>query len=50
MSFGTMLALLGFGYILLGRPNYMRELAIAAVVAVLGSLAYWLRETQGKAR
>ena len=36
-------ALAGFGYILLGRPNYQRELAIAGVVALLGCAAYGLR-------
>jgi APA family basic amino acid/polyamine antiporter len=33
-------ALLGFGYILVGRPNYQRELAFAAAVALLGCAAY----------
>jgi APA family basic amino acid/polyamine antiporter len=36
-------ALLGFGYILVGRPNYQRELAFAAAVALLGCAAYGLR-------
>jgi amino acid transporter len=37
------LALIGFSYILLGRPNFERELALAAVVVVLGAAAYVLR-------
>ena len=42
-------ALVGFVFILVGRPNYQRELAIAAGVAVAGSAAYWVRERARKA-
>ncbi len=37
-------ALVGFGYILLGRPNFERELIMAAGVVVLGAAAYAVRE------
>ena len=36
-------ALAGFVYILVGRPNFQREIGIAAVVALAGSAAYFLR-------
>jgi amino acid transporter len=36
--------LVGFTYILFGRSRFGRELMLAAVVAVAGSLAYWLRK------
>ena len=39
-----LVALAGFTYILLGRPNYHRELAMAAGVVVLGATAYFIRE------
>ena len=39
-----LLALAGFTYILLGRPNFQRELVLAAVVVALGAAAYLLRE------
>ena len=39
-----LLALIGFTYILLGRPNYQRELAMAVVVVALGAAAFFLRE------
>ena len=38
------LALVGFTYILLGRPNYQRELSMAVVVVALGAAAFFLRE------
>jgi amino acid transporter len=38
-----LIALGGFLYILLGRPNYQRQLAVAGVVVVLGGIAYALR-------
>jgi amino acid transporter len=38
-----LLALAGFTFILLGRANYQRQLALAAVVVILGALAYALR-------
>jgi len=38
------LALVGFGYILLGRANFQRELAMAALVVILGGAAYVIRE------
>jgi amino acid transporter len=34
------LALAGFGYIVLSRPNFHRELLLAAVVALAGSLLF----------
>ena len=37
-------ALAGFVYILLGRPNYQRQLEVAGVVVVLGGIAYALRQ------
>ena len=36
------LALVGFGYILLARPHFERELGMAAVVVGVGVVAYWL--------
>jgi amino acid transporter len=44
-----LVALAGFSYILLGRPNYQRELILAAAVALAGCLAFWLREKTGPA-
>ncbi len=38
-----LLALAGFTYILLGRPNYQRELWMAGVVVIIGAIAYLLR-------
>jgi amino acid transporter len=38
-----LLALLGFGYILLGRPHYEQALGMALVVVALGAAAYWGR-------
>ncbi len=43
-------ALAGFTYILLGRPNYQRQLALAAAVVVLGAIAYALRTRLEKSR
>jgi APA family basic amino acid/polyamine antiporter len=39
-----LLALAGFIYILVGRPNFHRELWMAAIAIVVGSIAYWVRE------
>ncbi len=39
-----LLALVGFGYILLARPNFSRELALAAVLILLGLLLFFLRQ------
>ena len=39
-------ALAGFIYILLGRPNYQRQLGLAGIVVVLGAIAYVLRRGQ----
>jgi len=44
-----LLALVGFGYILLGRANFQRELVMAAGVVALGGAAYWMRERVGRA-
>jgi amino acid transporter len=35
-----LLALAGFGYIVVSRPNFRRELLLAAVVAVLGTVVF----------
>ncbi len=37
------LALAGFGYIVFSRPNFHRELALAAVVALAGTLIFLVR-------
>ncbi len=39
-----LIAIAGFVYILLGRPNFQREIWMAAVVVAVGSAAYWLKE------
>jgi len=39
-----LLALVGFTYILLGRPNFQRELLLACGVLALGALAYAWRQ------
>ena len=38
-----LLALAGFGYIVVSRPNFRRELLLAAVVAVLGTVVFLSR-------
>jgi amino acid transporter len=38
-----LLALLGFGYIVFSRPNFRRELALAAIVALAGTLIFSVR-------
>jgi amino acid transporter len=38
-----LLALLGFGYIVFSRPNFHRELALAAAVALLGTGIFLMR-------
>lgn len=43
------LALCGFGYILLGRVNFERELWMAAMVVLVGALAFWVRDLKAKA-
>ena len=45
-----LVALVGFGYILVGRPNFHRELWMAACVVVLGVAAYGVREGLERAR
>lgn len=40
-----LVAIAGFTYILLGRPNFQRELALAAVVILLGTAAFYLRSS-----
>jgi APA family basic amino acid/polyamine antiporter len=35
-----LLALLGFGYIVFSRPNFLRELALATVVAAVGTVVF----------
>ena len=44
------LALVGFGYIVFSRPNFGRELLLAAVVAVAGTLVFVLRAGRTSAR
>ena len=39
-----LLALAGFTYILLGRPNFQRELVVASAVLAAGTLAYVARK------
>ena len=38
-----LVAIAGFTYILLGRPNFQRELYLAAAVVVLGTAAFYLQ-------
>ena len=38
-----LLALLGFGYIVVSRPNFRRELVLAVVVAVVGTVVFLTR-------
>jgi amino acid transporter len=45
-----LLALAGFTYILFGRQNYQRQLALAAVVVLLGAIAYAVRGRFKKSR
>ena len=47
--FPPLLAMAGFGYILLGRAHFGRELWMAAVVAVLGAAAYGVRRWSSRA-
>jgi len=35
-----LLALVGFGYIVVSRPNFRRELLLAAFVAVMGTIVF----------
>ena len=41
-----MVALAGFLYILLGRPNYQRQLGVSLIVVMFGGLAYVLRSSR----
>jgi len=43
-----LLALLGFGYIVFSRPNFRRELALAAIVALAGTLVFFVRWWVGR--
>jgi amino acid transporter len=43
-----LLALAGFGYIVVSRPNFGRELLLAVVVAVLGSVVFAVRKAPQK--
>jgi amino acid transporter len=38
------LALAGFGWILVGRANYLRELGLAACVVLVGAGVFWIRK------
>jgi amino acid transporter len=44
-----LLALLGFGYIVVSRPNFRRELGLAVVVAVLGTVVFLTRRMFARA-
>lgn len=39
-----LLALVGFGYIVFSRPNFKRELALAGVVSLAGTIVFLLRK------
>ena len=39
-----LVAMLGFGYVLLGRPMFYREVTAAAVVVGVGAACYWVRD------
>jgi hypothetical protein len=39
------LALLGFGYVVVSRPNFGREVLLAVVVAVAATAVYAVRRT-----
>ena len=43
-----LLALLGFGYVVISRPNFHREVMLAVMVAVLGSLVFGIKFVRGK--
>jgi len=43
------LALVGFGYIVISRPNFARELMLAAVVAVVGTTVFMVRKATNRA-
>jgi amino acid transporter len=45
-----LLALAGFAYIVFSRPNFGRELALAAVVAVMGTMVFVLRAIKASAQ
>lgn len=38
-----LVAIAGFSYILLSRPNFTRELMLAGMVLLVGSCVYWIR-------
>jgi amino acid transporter len=44
-----LLALLGFGYIVVSRPNFRRELLLAVVVAVVGTVVFLTRRMFARA-
>ncbi len=44
-----LLALAGFGYIVVSRPNFRRELLLAGVVAVLGTVVFLGRRVLARA-
>jgi amino acid transporter len=44
-----LLALLGFGYIVFSRPNFGRELALAAAAAVVGTVVFVVRGSYSQA-
>jgi len=45
-----LLALVGFGYIVVSRPNFRRELLLAAFVAVMGTIVFLGRRLFGRGK
>ncbi|MBB5064169.1 APC family permease [Granulicella mallensis] len=43
-----LLALMGFGYIVVSRPNFHREVLLAVVVAIAGCLVFAVRSAMGR--
>ena len=43
-----LVAIAGFLYILVERPNFLREIVGAGVVIAVGAAVYWLRETMAR--
>jgi amino acid transporter len=43
-----LLALVGFGYVVVSRAGFHREVALAAAVAVVGTVVFWVRAATSK--
>jgi hypothetical protein len=43
------LALLGFGYVVVSRPGFAREVFLAAAIALLGTVVFLLRRPRKSA-